>query len=308
MNHAQNPIELQDLGQSTPQSVRPSNTLPVAPNHGFDAPSSTLNVATQLDNQPPRKVRLSSWEKVRKWWLEFAGALSSLIFLTAIVIFLAKIDGSKLDDWKFPWQIKPPTVLSILVTVCRINLAFLVAEGIGQLKWVFFEQREHRLSEFNTFDEATRGPWGALCFIYKINGRALVATFGALMAILLLAMDPFSQQVLYYATRTSNLTESVATLSSAPFYDSGALFAALNLDNKTASFDSEYTYRPPAANNGPVAFGTLAGRSATDGPPTSTGSSNSPASSAHRNTIRDESTGRVPQGTNSPKQSSHVQV
>lgn len=300
MNQAQNPIELQEFEQITPQSVRPSNTLPVTPNHGFGAASSTVNVAAQPSNQSPRKVWLSYWGKVRKWWLEFAGALSSLIFLTAIVIFLAKIDGSKLDDWKAPWQIKPPTVLSLLVTVCRVNLAFLVAEGIGQLKWVFFEQREHRLAEFDTFDEATRGPWGAVCFIYKINGRALVATFGALMAILVLAMDPFSQQVLYYAARTSNLTESVAKVPSAPFYDSGALFAALSMDNKTASFDSEDTPTPVAANNGPVAFGTIAGRSAaTDSMPSATGSSDPPVSSDHRTIRRGESMARSPQGTNS---------
>jgi len=155
------------------------------------------------------------------------------------VVFLVVIDGSKLDDWHLAWQIKPPTIISILVTLCRINLAFFIAEGIGQLKWVFFEQRAHQLSDFEQFDEATRGPWGATCFIWKVNRRALVATCGAVMAILILAMDPFSQQVLYYASQASDVENAIATIPSAQFYDSGALYAALSGSNGTASYNPD---------------------------------------------------------------------
>ena len=145
------------------------------------------------------------------------------------------------------------------MTLCRITLAFTIAEGIGQLKWVFFEQREHKLSDFEQFDEATRGPWGATCFIWKINWRALVATFGAIMAILILAMDPFSQQVIYYSTRAVNVEDATATVPSARFYDSGALFATLGQENKSASFDPDPSLSSTSAsipiNDGPRTFG-----------------------------------------------------
>jgi hypothetical protein len=182
----------------------------------------------------PRNARFSLSQRLYRWWPELTGTASSVVLLIAIIVFLAFIDGSKMEDWHFVWQIKPPTVISILVTLCRINLAFFIAEGLGQLKWVFFEQREHQLADFEYFDEATRGPWGASCFIWKVNRRALVATCGAFLAILILAMDPFSQQVLYYASQTSKVENAVATLPSARFYDSGALYTAFSASDSSS--------------------------------------------------------------------------
>ena len=141
------------------------------------------------------------------------------------------------------------------MTLCRITLAFFIAEVIGQLKWVFFEQRPHQLSDFETFDKATRGACGATCFVWKLNRRALVASFGAILAVLVLAMDPFSQQVLHYAQRTSNITNAVVTVPSSQFYDSGALYATFKPDNVTASFDSD-SGSSSQDSAGPVAFGS----------------------------------------------------
>lgn len=123
------------------------------------ATSSAGNSNNQLNHAPkPRKSRFALPQCCLKWWLELLGAISSILLLVAIVTFLIVVDGSKLDDWHLLWEIKPPTIISILVTLCRINLTFFVAEGIGQLKWVFFEQRSHQLADFDQFDEATRGP------------------------------------------------------------------------------------------------------------------------------------------------------
>ena len=216
--------------QATPT---PDHSLPAAPLPVSDVTSSAGNSSSQLSVPKPRNAKLSLWKRLSKWWLELAGAISSVVFLIGIIIFLALIDGSKVDDWHFPWEIKPPTIISILVTVCRINLGFFIAEGLGQLKWVFFEQREHQLADFDHFDEATRGPWGATWFIWKVNRRAIVATCGAVLAILILAMDPFSQQVLYYATETIKVENAVAKLPSARFYNSGALYAAFSGKDST---------------------------------------------------------------------------
>ena len=229
-----------------------------APNSLFVPPSS---VASSVGNGSSQKegsrsaAGLLSWQRYLAWWPEFTGALLSLVSLTAIVVFLLQIDGSMLDDWHMAWQIQPSTILSVLVTLCRITLAFFIAEGIGQLKWVFFEQRPHQLSDFETFDKATRGACGATCFVWKLNRRALVASFGAILAVLVLAMDPFSQQVLHYAQRTSNITNAVVTVPSSQFYDSGALYATFKPDNVTASFDSD-SGSSSQDSAGPVAFGS----------------------------------------------------
>lgn len=282
-----------------PGSPPPGRTL-AAPTYATNATTSAGNSSARLDVPKLPNARSAIWKTLYKWWPELAGAISSVVLLIAIVVFLVVINGSKLDDWHLAWQIKPPTIISILVTLCRINLAFFIAEGIGQLKWVFFEQREHQLADFEQFDEATRGPWGAICFIWKVNRRALVATCGAIMAILILAMDPFSQQVLYYASQTSSVGNGVATIPSAQFYDSGALYTALSGTNNTASFNPDP--KPPSLPDDSE-MTSLTNDCATCGlaSPTTIGSiplaSQAPGFSTYGKVKRDETKPEPPKGT-----------
>jgi hypothetical protein len=51
--------------------------------------------------------------------------------------------------------------------------------------------------DFDIFDKASRGPWGAALLLYRTKGRSLAA-LGALLIVLLLAIDSFFQQVVTY--------------------------------------------------------------------------------------------------------------
>lgn len=250
-------------GHARPATPTPDHSLLAAPLPISNATSSAGNSSSQLSVPKPQNAKLPLSIRLYRWWAELAGAASSIAFLIGIIVFLAIIDGSKMDDWHFAWEIKPPTIISILVTVCRINLGFFIAEGLGQLKWVFFEQREHQLADFDHFDEATRGPWGATWLIWKVNRRALVASFGAVLAILILAMDPFSQQVLYYATETTKVENAVTKLPSARFYNSGALYTAFSGNGSAVSSDSgASSFSDSASSSSDGGFGTF-GRSTT---------------------------------------------
>jgi hypothetical protein len=258
MSQATDPVELQHLRPHGVGHNTDDGHAAIAPHSLLIPPSSAAssvgNVSSQAEAQKPPDG-IPSWQRYLAWWPELTGVLLSLLSLTAIVVFLLQIQGSRLDDWHLAWQIQPSTILSILVTLCRITLAFFIAEGIGQLKWVFFEQRPHQLSDFESFDKATRGAWGASCFVWKLNRRALVASFGAVMAVLVLAMDPFSQQVLYYASRTSHISNAVVTIPSTQVYDSGALYAAFGVGNAMASYD------PDSSSDFPTTFGSTSGAS-----------------------------------------------
>jgi len=261
MSQTTDPVELQHLrpfgvGHNTDdrQAASAPDSLLIPPS---SAASSVGNDSSQTEVVKPLD-ELPSWHRYLAWWPELTGLLLSILSLTAIVVFLLQIQGSKLDDWHMTWQIQPSTILSILVTLCRITLAFFIAEGIGQLKWVFFEQRPHQLSDFESFDKATRGALGASCFVWKLNRRALVASFGAVMAVLVLAMDPFSQQVLYYASRTSDISDAIATIPSTQVYDSGALYAAFGVGNATASYDPD---PDSSSSDFPATFGSTSGGS-----------------------------------------------
>lgn len=43
-------------------------------------------------------------------------------------------------------------------------------EGIGQLKWQWFKT-SHPLYDLQKYDEASRGPWGALKLLRSIRNR-----------------------------------------------------------------------------------------------------------------------------------------
>lgn len=104
----------------------------------------------------------------------------------------------------------------------------VIGEGIGQLKWVYFEQRPHRLADFDTFDGGSRGPLGAIKMLYKINGRAIVASIGGIVTILALAMDPFVQQVVSFESKPRNNPEVPSLISTARSYDHSVLGAPSN--------------------------------------------------------------------------------
>ncbi|RYN99288.1 hypothetical protein AA0120_g1698 [Alternaria tenuissima] len=75
-----------------------------------------------------------------------------------------------------------------------------VSEAISQLKWIWF-QEEAALWDFQLFDAASRGPWGATMLLIRTRCRHVVS-LAALITILGLAFEPFFQQIVTYPDRT----------------------------------------------------------------------------------------------------------
>jgi drug/metabolite transporter superfamily protein YnfA len=67
------------------------------------------------------------------------------------------------------------------------------------LKWNWFRQ-SNAIWDFEIFDKASLGPWGAVMLLFRTKGRSLAA-LGAILIILLLAIDTFFQQVITMPTR-----------------------------------------------------------------------------------------------------------
>lgn len=166
----------------------------------------------ELEDRKGSRANSGSGNDRLPWWPEFAAILGSLVLIAATVILLREIDGAPLEKWNIPWHIKPNTLVSILVTLCRLFLVLVLAEGISQLKWVYFQQRSHTLSDFQTFDTASRGALGSLRLLWSIRWHAVVASVGALLMVLVLAMDPLAQQLVSYElTNSTNLTATIGT-------------------------------------------------------------------------------------------------
>jgi hypothetical protein len=108
----------------------------------------------------------------------------------AIVALLYYLDDQSLSKW-------PPglTLITILSKIASAALILPISEAIGQLKWTWFHGKKSRDAfDFEIFDKASRGAWGSVMLLCRTKGRSLAA-LGALLTVLLLAIDTFFQQV-----------------------------------------------------------------------------------------------------------------
>ncbi|KXS99459.1 hypothetical protein AC578_3785 [Pseudocercospora eumusae] len=123
------------------------------------------------------------------------------------------INDKAYQPWKlFEVDITPNALLSIITTIQRASLLLPVAESVGQLKWLYLESTSRRLIDLEAFDEASRGPIGSLNLLWRTRGRALLAGLGALLAVLALATEPFTQQALTYLVKLDLVTNETATI------------------------------------------------------------------------------------------------
>lgn len=124
------------------------------------------------------------------------------VFLLVNVVILSIIDEKPLNlRILFGQSISPNTLTSIFSTLSKASITLPLAEGLSQLKWTYFRQRPQPVSHLQLFDEASRGPLGALKLVWQLNARALVAALGAITLVFTLAMDPLSQQLFSYPSR-----------------------------------------------------------------------------------------------------------
>ncbi|KAF7188321.1 hypothetical protein HII31_10385 [Pseudocercospora fuligena] len=174
--------------------------------------SSGHRSATREKQRP-----IESWHSICLW--EILIAALSVSCMIAVAAILLAVQGHSLASWKLP--ISPNALISIFTTVSKSAALLVLAEGICQLKWIFFSQSSRRLKDFASFDEASRGPWGALLFISSVGPRAWTAALGALVIVLTLAMEPFVQQVLTYPTGMIPSGNVSATIGTTRSFDSG---------------------------------------------------------------------------------------
>jgi hypothetical protein len=113
-------------------------------------------------------------------------------------------------------------VLAFFVRMRSIVRA-LILLGLCQLKWLWFRD-PHPMLDLERFDRASRGPWGAFLLLLRLRPQyvhaphelhlsspkcSYLATFGAVLSIVALAIDPFSQQIIrYYSCFPASRTES----------------------------------------------------------------------------------------------------
>ncbi|CAG8423569.1 unnamed protein product [Penicillium salamii] len=150
--------------------------------------------------EPEKPPKPSKWAKLSSdsWLWETSAVIFSALCFTAIFCVVWVYDQK--TSPQLPYRITLNSVISILGTASKSSVIFAVGESLGQLKWLWFWTAERRLRDLQSFDNASRGPWGSFNMLLQHKGRS-IASLGALVTILALAFDPFLQQILTFPLR-----------------------------------------------------------------------------------------------------------
>ncbi|KAI4674331.1 uncharacterized protein J4E84_010569 [Alternaria hordeiaustralica] len=127
----------------------------------------------------------------KRWLFEMVSWVVSASCMGAIIGIYISISGEEMTKSE-----QFLTMANILGKVASAALIVPTSEALGQLKWHWFHESK-AMWDFEIFDKASRGAWGAALLLFRTKGRSLAA-LGALLIVLLLAIDTFFQQVVTY--------------------------------------------------------------------------------------------------------------
>ena len=106
------------------------------------------------------------------WWIkEICAMLISILSLLCIVLILRMHEGRPLPDW--PFSITINSLVSIFSTITGMMILVPLEQCISQAKWHWY-QEYHPLADMETYDQGSRGPWGALKMLWDIRWKCVV--------------------------------------------------------------------------------------------------------------------------------------
>lgn len=165
-------------------------------------PESNVNLLEPVPSTQTSRLQGVTNLVNRFWIVELSCVVVAIGAMAGMIGMLSYLNNSTLDAWTL--KISPNTILAILANLCKAVMVTVIATCIAQLRWPYFASAPQPLADFDTFDGATRGPWGALKFMFAVpftRGRlSSIASFAAVLMVFSVAIDPFAQQMLKYET------------------------------------------------------------------------------------------------------------
>jgi hypothetical protein len=110
----------------------------------------------------------------RGWFIEILSCIMSLAALIAIIIVLKEYDQKTMPSW--PLGITLNTLLAFLTAVSQAGFVNPVFQGLSQMKWNWFVDKDRPLADFEKFDNASRGSWGSFLLVFSMKGRLVLST------------------------------------------------------------------------------------------------------------------------------------
>ncbi|KAK8129361.1 hypothetical protein PG999_001741 [Apiospora kogelbergensis] len=168
---------------------------------------------------------VTRWRRVRNanenyWLTEIGSCLIAFIVLVAIVCVLRRYDDHLLPDWRYGITLN--ALVSVLSSILKAAAVLPLAGGISQTKWLWYA-KSRPLKDMESFDDASRGPWGSLLLMLDFRSH-YVASFGAFLTVIAMAVDPFTQQVVQTQACLLKDDLAVARIPRANIYNKSDLF------------------------------------------------------------------------------------
>lgn len=135
-------------------------------------------------NPPARTIR----RKCHFWSLEYTCLMLSLVAIMGSILLLRRYEGKPIPKWAWAHNgVSFNSLLSLLSAISRGSLMVPLAEGMGQLMWLAYAERERGLHWVDVYSDTIRGPMGALEMIWRRKGWGIECV-GALVLLLTLGM------------------------------------------------------------------------------------------------------------------------
>jgi hypothetical protein len=181
-----------------------------------------------LTGPPDSTTKSHGSDFFHSWGWEIASMVGALLCQGAIIGILIWMNDKSLDSWTTLISIN--SAVAILTTASKSLLLLPVTECLSQFKWSHFS-RPRWMTDLDVFDNASRGPLGAVKLLLKKQTLASLASIGAIIILASLAVDPFAQQVIHFDSRLVSMGNNTASFGHTMAYDSGA--------KKSASWETD---------------------------------------------------------------------
>lgn len=134
----------------------------------------TRTLATKNQDSKKRPALTKRWGRFQDtckdlWIWEISACIFSILCMSAVAGILFRLQDRPLSSWSF--SIAPNSLVSVFITLSKSAMLLVVAQGVSQMRWVHYQTGPHPLIDLETFDAASRGPWGSLIFLLEMEGR-----------------------------------------------------------------------------------------------------------------------------------------
>ncbi|ETS78516.1 hypothetical protein PFICI_10578 [Pestalotiopsis fici W106-1] len=162
----------------------------------------------------------STFSAHRYWAWEISASILGIACIASVVGVLIHEQNKPLSQWGLGQRyLSPNVVVSFLGALAKSACLVAVAEIVSQLKWLHFHNSPQELNDLQLFDEASRGPWGALQLALRKNLRTLLATSASIITIASLLIDPFIQSVFQFPSILTPISEINPPILSSQIYN-----------------------------------------------------------------------------------------